>query len=512
MTIQNNKDPKVFDLYKTFRNYLRKFDLNSSLLGLHAHSQFQQFHEPIPQYIKGFPMSYRYFSKFLDFASYGLYPWQIALLTKEIIINAQNIGGMKSMVDWHSFSTALNKLKYVEDQVSALYITDSNLLLEINRIVHNQTWQISPSMGFLGRYWHIYNQTELKELIDKQIGISLYEIFIIGFAFIGLYQDKIALNYPPIIQLPNITNEKLNKFIAKFAIDLEILKQLLIEGEQFNDKYTYSYNSLISYPIIKMMYGGKDSLVCPIPRFLFERFTTGLYYELFNVPLFDNIFGASFQNYIGDALKFVFAKEQIFAEEKFNKLQNRTIDWILADDSGSLFIECKTKRLRFGAKIEISDLTELENELEKMAEIIIQGYKTISHYEQNKYPHYPYNEKRKIYFLIVTLENWFLFGDKIFDKLEVKLAKKMKLLSIPSSMRDKYPYTVCSADVFEILIQVIKSNTIDTVLSEKVNSKEYFLWEMLTFLQNKFREDLKLTKELFKEEFDQTIDKYIYNK
>lgn len=49
----------------------------------------------------------------------------------------------------------------------------------------------------------------------------------------------------------------------------------------------------------------------------------------------------------------------------------------MSDESATLFIECKTKKIRYEAKSSIASTTVLDEELEKMADFVVQSYKTL---------------------------------------------------------------------------------------------------------------------------------------
>jgi hypothetical protein len=48
---------------------------------------------------------------------------------------------------------------------------------------------------------------------------------------------------------------------------------------------------------------------------------------------------------------------------------------------------------------------------------VVQVYKTIVDYQGGQYPHFAYEAERKIYPVIVTLENWRMFGPAMLDRL-----------------------------------------------------------------------------------------------
>src|SRR5258708_32211385 len=83
-----------------------------------------------------------------------------------------------------------------------------------------------------------------------------------------------------------------------------------------------------------------------------------------------NEFGEGFQSYVGEVIEQACsAPIERFGDVAYSagKLEKRTVDWIVADERSALFLECKAKRLSWGAKASLSDLRPLEAAIENMA-------------------------------------------------------------------------------------------------------------------------------------------------
>lgn len=509
MQLPKGSNEKVFEIYKPLRGYIRKLDLSQSLLGLHSHLQFQQFNQKLPSHIIGYPFGYDKCNKVHDFISFHLMPWEMAHLVKEVIIHSQEHGFKhRSLLNWYFLSESVNRLKAVENEITKIYLESGDVISEIHRIKHRQfKWQHPPDLNTLGRYYFIYKNLKLAKIIYEKIGLELDKIFLIGMGLIGIYIDKIALNYPPTINLKDISLQDLDKFISHFSMDISTLKEILMEEQEFNSKFVYSYTSLSAYPLIRMEYNGKDSLVCPITRYLYERFTGGLYYEIYKHKNFDNPFGEAFQNYAGEVLIQTHNIDEIYSEKSYGD-DSRTVDWVLKDRESLLFIECKTKRLTINAKIELDESIALDDQLEYMADFVVQVYKSIDAYSKGKYPDFPYDSDKSIYPLIVTLEDWYIVGSNL-SKISEKVKQKLESSKLPGEYISRYPYSICSADTYETLIQIVKQVGIKKIMQEKVKNSETFEWEMLTYLQGYFKEELKKTRPLFSKYMNDFLDQYV---
>jgi hypothetical protein len=495
----------VFSLYCPLRNYLRKQKLNESLLAIHAHIQFQQFHKPLPSYITGEPFGYRNMTKFTDILNFHLFPWELSLLCKEVLLNSEMYGATHSLLEWHYLSGAVNKLKYLENETAKLYSTKDNVLLELFRISHRQfRWQRMPTMDAPARYWKIFSYQNLHAIVEKLIGLTIEEIIKIGMSLLGFYQDKIALFYPPKSELSGITQEKIDRFLAHFCIDYEELKKSLAKEQQYNEKFAYTYSSLVAYPLIRKEWNGRDAIVCPIPRYLFERITDGIYYEVCRVEGFEHPFGDAFQAYIGDVLKVLYKRASTYPEGKYGK-DHRTVDWIAEDESGTLFVECKTKRLTTAAKAGLFDTTELESELGKIADAVVQVYKTMEDFKNGLYRRVKYRSSKVLYPMVVTLEDWFIYGDIIINKLDECVISRLKKTGLAEDLIVTNPYCVISAEAFEMFTFIVNKHNIKEVLEEKLKDKEKKYWEIENYLRNKYPEDIKQTCCPFLPELDLRI-------
>lgn len=496
----------IESLYSPLKNYLHKQRLNESLLAIHAHLQFQQFQIPLPNYITGDPPCYRNVSKFLDLLGFQVFPWELALICKEIIINSERYGPTHSLLEWHYLAGTINNLKTFENELAKRYSTKENVLLEAFRISHRQfRWQRRPTMDDPARYWKLFSYGNLHTLVEKSIGLSIEEIIKIGMSLQGAYQDKIALFYPPRSDIPGINQGKIDTFLSHFCIGFDELRKRLIAEQQFNHKFAYSYSSLIAYPLIKKEWDEKDAIVCPVPRYLFERIMDGLYYEICHTQGFDHVFGEAFQRYIGETLKALFTKGKIYPESVYGK-NKRTADWVIEDGSASLFIECKTKRLTFSAKEALLDISALEIELGKLADAIAQVYKTMDDYKKGLYPQIKYHPSKSIYPVVVTLEEWFIWGDPVVNKLDDLVKERLIKKGLSPDLIITHPYCVASAETLEMLAYLANNHSIYEVLNEKVTGSDKKYWEIQNYLRKKFAGEMNQTGCPFVPELDRRIE------
>jgi hypothetical protein len=205
-----------------------------------------------------------------------------------------------------------------------------------------------------------------------------------GTALMGFFLEHPAITVPFKSEIKALPIDTVEKFLSFTCRPWSELRKQLNEEQEYNANFAYAYNSLRAYPLVKMSHQGNDAIVCPLTTLLFWRFTGGLYYELISDPRFANEFGDGFQTYVGEVIKRAWPdpkKQRISEQEYFvRKKKKRTVDWIITDDRSALFIECKAKRLSWGAKASLADLGPLEADIDSMASAVVQVYKTLTDY------------------------------------------------------------------------------------------------------------------------------------
>lgn len=503
----------IYEAYKPLRNHLRKCELADSLEVIRAYAQNLQFNN-------NFPIKIEVLNEFLqkDHAQKTKWvsEWNLEILAKEVIINSPiSVWNAKTFRHRVCFASAINKIKDMEDRIANDHIDKSNVLRELERMAHGQfSWQIGrPSAELMARYYRIYNTPEMDALIKDTIGLTTRELYFMGTALMGSFLTHFALYYPPKIEILCLTQEAMDKFLKHFSSNLLDLKKKLISEQNINENYFYAFSSLRGYPIIRMNFEGRFCLTCPIPTLLFWRITGGLYYEVVDQKNFDNAFGTSFQKHVGDCITIsnINKKIKVFSEERFRDGKNKknTIDWIVDDGNAAVFVECKAKRMTMPSKTELVISDAYKKDLEKMATFIVQIYKTIRDYKNGKYPTYYYNEKKKIYPLVVTLEDWHLFGDN--SLLESKVKEKLISESLSMDCLFDMPYTICSAQEFEEMIQIIQKKGIYATIGKKLEDREKATWPISSFLSSEYPKEHKNTKALFSKDFESIFPEIIRN-
>lgn len=494
----------IFNYYKPLRNQLRESNLEDSIYVIWAYSNFLSLKINFPEDIE---VSKDFLMKD-DIGKLSTLPlWELEILLREVILNSTNFPCKKSFKKWSFFAHAIDKIKKLENEISRISIDGGNIMTELHRLSHREfPWQAyGPNKDYLAKYFLIYRQKEIDDIIERKIGLTAEDLFFIGFTFFGYTMRNAYMPYPPNIEIDGITKKKFDIFIECFSDSIDNIKGQLSDYNFLNEKFSYAFNPLRAKPILRMNFQKKGSLVCAMPPLFFWALTNGIYYRIYDDDKFDNAYGDSFEKYIGLVIeKHNYEKHfSVNPEEKYKtgKGVKKSSDWILEDNDSYLFIECKTKRLTLSSKEEIFSSEALESDLDILSDSIIQIYFAISDFKENKYKLIKYENRKKVFPMIVTLEDWFLFGD-LLDKLEIKVKEKFKENNLPFKYLIEMPYVVCSSHEFEESMPIIKQVGIENFFKGKVFDDEKKKWSLMPYINENFK-DIKRGPSIFEDIFDQ---------
>lgn len=134
----------MYDLYKPLRNDLRRQSLFQSLHVVWAWVQHLQFDKPFPPNME-VPIE---IMARLSGPEKGIFEWELAILAKELIINAP-LHGEGDFCKWSRFSTALNRLKNLGNEIG---LTSRNGAERTIAAPHNERNQVVVTSLSPARY------------------------------------------------------------------------------------------------------------------------------------------------------------------------------------------------------------------------------------------------------------------------------------------------------------------------------------------------------------------------
>ncbi len=377
----------------------------------------------------------------------------------------------------------------------------------MSRIAYRQfPWQKLDFSTYLIRFYKIFSNYNINQIIYLTTGLTTKEILRIGMLLYSFYLKHPAITLPIDFGVPEFSKDRIDKFLVRFAANLSDLKTKVESEQNINDQFLYCGVAVRYYPLIIMQYQGRQCLVCPLPTLFFWRITSGLFYEIFEHKEFGTHFGKAFENYIGNVFEKVLTNSSLRsikeAKYKVGKDEKDTTDWILCDSSAGIFIECKTKKMRNASKTRINDIGIVSEDHNILANAIVQCYRTIADYNENLYPNLVYDPKLTIYPLILTVEDWYIFNPQYENLLRQKILEGLRKKKLPENFISLMPYSFCPVDEFEIMIQVIAKVGIKNFFEPKVRDQEKNGYAFSTYYYERFPEESKMaTSNIFDDEY-----------
>lgn len=463
----------VNDLY----NYVKKFCLHDALAYIGSIG-YKIFHED---------QSSRE-------SLYGLInEWQLAFIAKSLILNSND--HRKETFDKNALIKALNICNNIFDEKLKIATEDGGI--PDDNLIHNFFIRTSfqqfpfqvgtrkkiPRALFL--FEDIPNDIknpsiDIKKEIKEIYGLNIKEILTIGSSIFsksanGYFNPDAIIN----IQSNNLkrflTAENVNKLLSKFSIDYYFLREEFNEYSRPIGLEQYEFNPLKVYPIVKTQVAG---LVIPVPIFLINRITDGLFYDLSekfknkNSNLFHIFFGKEiFERYVGILLKEKYNNDELFPEWSYGTKKNRcdTVDWVIIRGDKAVLIECKTSGITQKAK-SFAELDTLQHDLGlRIVKSLKQIDKLVKDIGNRIIGLERLFEIKKFYYIVITFDRIFLSGTPVFKNL---ISKELEKENIKIKN-----YQILSIEELEDLIPVLQNFEFEDLLDRKFEDSNWSTYD-----------------------------------
>ena len=483
------------------RNALRKLDLNDTLDVIRAYSAFRTLRTTTP-----FPSNMEvHRAVYSD--EHIILPWEMEILAREAIIVCSHQSSTRYTArKWNTFSSLIDKLREVDEYISRYLVDDTNILQEVTvRLAHRQfKYQTEvPSKASLVRYSRIFGHATVEPIVKTKIGLSAKQLFTIGAGLWLKYASQhLGVNYPlDGLALPDITNADYDKFMKLYSLSMKEMKQRLTAERKLDDTFMYQFHALQSHPLILTELNGRLAHVCPTPTLLFRRITSGLFYDLINERGFDQAFGTSFQDYVGQMLEKTFDGTSVKVYPEEPDTRPKRVDWIIDQPTSFMLIECKTKRMTIGARTTIQDDNELRAQLEVVGEAVVQSYQALEAYKNGNYrsQQYSYDPAKCPFICVVTLENWHLMGPQL-EKLREIVKDKLLHLGLDSGLMQQAPFVICMVNEMEEFAYLLKTNELTGVVRSYWDDPEKSSWAFIGYLYHRYKNELSSYTYVFSDE------------
>jgi hypothetical protein len=444
--------------------------------------QFLDFDVPLPDHIRPPPMV-----NLRNPLRYGIVQWELEILAREIVLNGEH-HSKKNLERWGEVAREINSIKFIENNLWGLNENaQHDILHELVRISHRQfPWQKGVNQPHIARYSRLYESPGLHELIQSDFQMSYNEMAQIGLALSGHFVNNFSIVLPIKNRINAVSAEICSRFIERFSCTIDELKNEYRNLQQYNINWAYTLNPLRQKPIVRV---AKDLAICPIPVFLLRRMTNELYFDLVKSgDAFSRSFGPAVQKIIGEIAESagVDGRLRVIPECRYGtkSAPKDTVDWIVEDETASLFVECKGARVRYQGISDLTDHKFIDGEFVRIKEFLFQTYRTLNDALDGQYPQWKPRDL-PVYPMIVTLEDWQTLGIHVERLILAPLRVELDAVGIDSAIVDRHPPSFCAMDAFEIAMRVCEKTGINEVFAKK-NTGEYPQWALDTFLYNQY--------------------------
>ncbi|KQX22143.1 hypothetical protein [Variovorax sp. Root434] len=481
-----------FTRYKPLRNLLRQYNLQGSLEDLWFYFQM---------YEGAFPMAWIWDGRRRVPIKERIFKWELAVLSRELVLHASPTGALR-LSPIQGLIRLTNMLKSVDNNMAKDNISPESAYNSLSATGQLQfAWQRNREFNALMRYYKVFSAPAVEALLTRQTGVTTREWFLVGFAIAGHLRTHFGISnrqdYSPV----GIELARSQTVFEKLSQPLVALQEEFNKAARYDDTWMYTWNPLAAKPLVSLNPKAPHHLHCPVPAFVLSRVSQGLYYEISAAEGFNNPFGASFQAYVGEVLAATFPSPRFdLLEEREYKVGRATkhgADWILTDDQANLFLECKAKRMTQDAKSAV-DPAIIGQQVDFLAKAVVQLYKNIADALAGHTQWQPNN--RPVYPVVVTLEDWYLFGpsaDLLKESVETRMAEARLDLDWLRTM----PYSVASCQDFEDVSPTIAEVGIGAFFAER--SPQHLTWMLQAFARELFPEVYRRTvhRDLFEDEW-----------
>jgi hypothetical protein len=485
--------------YAPFRRHMRRFDLLPSLVDVWRYSLHIMERQALPDdYAVGKT------DLTLKPLTELVYPWDLEIIARELVLRATRMG-TRSLRKWGDLAETVNHIRRLEG--SAYTTSDGgprDVWLEMHRTVQRQfPWQTDWGARPMIRALKVFGEVTVDAIVMKEFGMTMRQILLLALAVSGSLQTNCEMSINQNCEFLDMSRDSSAALFRRITCSIEELKNETAKLQTYDHNWLYSWNPLKAKPLISVNPTFPDRVLCPIPRYLTNRLSDGIFYDLVNSKNFDNPYGNSFEAYVGQVLNEIFPSPNftIVPEHSYrvDKHQKQGVDWILSDRTGHIFIECKTKRLTSNAAT-LLDPTALDRDLTVMAQAIAQNYRNILDARDCRTSWKP--DGLPVFPLIMTMHDWLMVSPRIDEMLKIRVRHLLAEAEVSEQVLEEMPYTIASANEFEIAGQIMAQVGISSVMTKKT-MPERRRWSLLPFVSTEFKQQMEhINWRLFQNDWD----------
>jgi hypothetical protein len=234
------QDYQVFKLYTPFRNQLRQYNIIDRIYVIWGYSRNLSKNLPIPEDIE-YDRIFLTYSKEIR-ALKGIAFFEQVFLYKECLLHCSNFSSQNKLKKRANLAKIVNYLRLVlHEKVDMLYMKEEEIFKHLFRISHRQfIWQEINDFT-IWRYYRIFSQPSIDALIQKNTGLSVREIVLLGIILYDHFLITFCLSKGlEWVKIDSIGKEKFKCFFDLFSSSIREYKEVINASQEMNEHFFYA--------------------------------------------------------------------------------------------------------------------------------------------------------------------------------------------------------------------------------------------------------------------------------
>jgi hypothetical protein len=447
------------ECYKPMSDRLAQVNLESALASIWCYSWYIESGQELPVELRS-PNPY---------LREQLHQGQLAEVAREAVMHCTRVGG--DALTFDVFARTLDSIREITDRLSAdcLDADPDNIFQFLDVILQQQyPLQVKMDVPHILRYRSIFGGELITEMMRTKLGVTYEECFFFLFALTGSLARSPRLTSTQNYEAFHISEERTAALFAWLSAPVERLAGDMQNQLVLDVNWSSRWNLIASKPFVQHDPDNPDRMYCPVPALLWQKVGQGLAFDLYSCPGFDNAFGAAFEEHVAAFAEYHMSPEKFTVTRELAFTHNRYLlngaDLMVSDASGTIVVECKTKRMNLNAR-QFDPGDAKHGELVKLAKAVVQLYKNIVHVGAGRTQWMP--QSHRFYPVVVTLEDWLLFSPPTCATLDALVLEGLVKENMPTDLVEQWPYTIASCNELEQLLLVANETSVASVMENK---------------------------------------------
>lgn len=353
---------------------------------------------------------------------YTVHPWELETLTN-LAVETPKAEGASTPAgrDFESASRFVNALRNLENVEAGAHLEPGAIFKEMHRIGQRQFgWQRGYANNpDVYRSIYIYGQGRCAEFFEQRYGISIESFTKAGFALFAALSDHPAAERTIDLREIGITPQMLASTLGLLALPSSqagtILAETVAAAGALDLPTAYKPSLLRRWPILS--FGEQDErLRAPLPTLVFQRISSGLYYDLLaGGGTLRSETARRFETYCIDLMLATLPGLTISPEYRYRRGgpgdEIDSPDILVADQERlTLAIECKATKLTFAAQFADEPAIAAAAKYDELGKGVFQLWRYFSHCRRGLTHHIVDADTCG---LVLTLDTWLVMSHEL---------------------------------------------------------------------------------------------------